>query len=137
MSDFLSMSVHADWRLFLKERAPKIVKLRDAPERNAALIWVFSKSGPVSHRPWNFGTFRALFRKLFLKKPFVQFCAIIYQNFWKKYPFLYLVNSPPPLFTQNSKIVGPQKKCPKTLGSARNPPPPPLIENTQIKAVLF
>ena len=30
------------------------------------------------------------------------------------------------------------KNCPKTFGSARNPPPPsPLIENTQIKAAFF
>ena len=87
----------------------------------AALIWVFSKPGltpqPPPLPPMNFGTFGALPCRviIFFYNFRALLCHISSQIKGKSLP-------PHPFLPKITKLLG-HKKCPKTFGLARNPPP--------------
>ena len=60
--------------------------VRDAPEKNATLIWVFPKPGLTPH-----GIFGALFCRLFFFYFWGIFCVIFHQKFKKKVPSNFLI----------------------------------------------
>ena len=109
--------------------------VRDDPKKNAALIWVFSKPGPTP--PPGFLELLGHFSvgSFFWGELFGHFLChnspkIRETSGQKLLDFV----KPPPFSNQNSKIVGAQKVPQNFWISSK---PPPLMENTIIKAAFF
>ena len=104
-----------------------------SPPKNAALIWTLSKTGLTP--PPDFWIFWYTFPKV---KTFGTFgtllCILIHPIFWQKVSQNFWIWSTPPPFLPKIPKILVHKKCPKTFGLLRNPPP---MDEVQIKAAFF
>ena len=99
---------------------------------NAALIWVFFKPG-LTPPPRNFGTFGALFRRLFFYQNFWgTFLSYVTKKLGEKCPKTFGFGQSPPLFYPKVQNCWGTKSAPKLLDCLGHPPPPPLWKKSII-----